>query len=127
MRHRRFVTTRPFQIGGLTALAMFAMLARPGSAGAAPAQKVTIVAQEWKLVPNEIAAKVGVPLEVTLINRGTIAHNVSFAGLGKTKTILPGEQVSITFTPRSAGTIKFECEVPGHAMVGMRGVVNVSE
>jgi azurin len=47
--------------------------------------------------------------------------------LASTKLLGPGEQDSATFTaPAAPGQFPFLCSYPGHAQVGMRGVLIVN-
>lgn len=91
-----------------------------------------IVLEDMYFVPNRIAAKVGVPLRVQLINRGTERHDLNFQalhmpGLEGVEAILnPGETRTITLTFDEPGTHTFICTLPGHAAAGMTGAAFVS-
>ncbi len=98
-----------------------------GSTGAAE-----IVLEDMRFTPNRLDAKVGVPIRVTLTNRGTEQHDLNFeslhmAGLGGVEAILePGETRTITLTFDEPGTHTFICTLPGHAAAGMTGAAYVS-
>ena len=100
------------------------------SGGAGPN---TIVLEDFHFTPNRIDAKVGVPLTVTLVNRGTERHDLNFEsihmpGLGGVEAILdPGETRTITLTFDQPGTHTFICTLPGHAAAGMTGAAFVSQ
>ncbi|MEW5990414.1 MAG: cupredoxin domain-containing protein [Chloroflexota bacterium] len=89
--------------------------------------------EDMRFVPNRIDAKVGVPLRVQLINRGTERHDLNFQslhmpGLEGVEAILePGETRTITLTFDQAGTHTFICTLPGHAAAGMTGAAFVSQ
>jgi plastocyanin len=42
-------------------------------------QEVTMTMQDFKFDPAEISARVGQPVKVTLVNKGTLLHSTSFA------------------------------------------------
>ena len=93
---------------------------------------VTIVLEDFRFTPNRIDAKVGVPLTVTLTNKGTERHDLNFEslhmpGLGGVESILaPGETRTITLTFDQPGTHTFICTLQGHAAAGMTGAAFVT-
>jgi len=90
------------------------------------AQKVTIGGNEFAFTPSTIIFKKGQPAEITFKNTGKYPHNLDIKDLGlTTKTIQPGEQDTITFTPDKAGKFAFVCTVPGHADKGMTGTLTI--
>ena len=99
-----------------------------GSSGSAE-----IVLEDMRFTPNRIDAKVGVPLRVTLTNRGTERHDLNFEsihmpGLGGVESILePGETRTITLLFDAPGTHTFICTLPGHAAAGMTGAAYVTQ
>jgi plastocyanin len=98
----------------------------PAVAGSAEAQKITITGTEFAFSPSAITLKKGQPAQITFKNGGTYPHNLTIADLGiKTKTIQPGEQDTIQFTPDKTGQFGFMCTVPGHADRGMKGTLTV--
>jgi plastocyanin len=97
-----------------------------GSAMTVSAQKITVVGTEFAFNPSTITLKKGQPAEITFKNNGTYPHNLSITDLGvKTKTIQPGEQDVVQFTPDKTGQFAFLCTVPGHADKGMKGTLTV--
>lgn len=100
--------------------------------GGGQASESQIVFEDMRFVPNRIDAKVGVPLRVQFINRGTERHDLNFQslhmpGLEGVEAILnPGETRTITLTFDQAGTHTFICTLPGHAAAGMTGAAFVS-
>ena len=102
-----------------------------GGSGAASGS-VAIVLEDFRFTPNRIDAKVGVPVTVTLTNRGTERHDLNFGslhmpGLGGVESILePGETRTITLTFDQPGTHTFTCSLPGHAAAGMTGAAFVT-
>ncbi len=89
-------------------------------------QKVTVEAKEFAFTPSAITLKKGQPAQITFKNMGAFPHNLTIADLNiKTKTIQPGEQDTIKFTPDKTGQFTFMCTVPGHADKGMKGTLTV--
>ena len=96
------------------------------SAMVAGIQKITVVGTEFAFTPSTLTLKVGQPAEITFKNNGAYPHNLTITDLGvKTKTIQPGEQDTIQFTPSKTGQFSFICTVPGHADKGMKGTLTV--
>lgn len=118
----------------LLSVVAFAVLVRAAgeSGGMGQASTGQIVLEEMRFVPSRIDAKVGVPLRVQLINRGTERHDLNFPslhmpGLKGVEAILePGETRTLTLTFDAPGTHTFICTLPGHAASGMTGAAFVS-
>ena len=116
-----------------TALLMTLVIA-PVAIGACQASQPaapTIVFEEMRFVPNRLDATVGVPLRVTLINKGRERHDLNFPAIhmpyleGVEAILEPGETRTITLTFDKPGTHTFQCSLPGHAVAGMTGAVFV--
>jgi plastocyanin len=92
----------------------------------------SIVLEDYRFTPNRIDARVGVPVRVTLTNRGTERHDLNFEslhmpGLGGVDSILaPGETRTISLTFDGPGTHNFICTLTGHAAAGMTGAAFVT-
>ena len=65
------------------------------------------------------------PLTVTLDNKGAIDHTFKIEGTPLTLKAGGGKSASGTVTLKP-GTYSFECTIPGHAAMGMKGTVIVS-
>jgi uncharacterized cupredoxin-like copper-binding protein len=102
-------------------------------AGAAEGNnQVEIVATEMRFSPNRIDARVGQPLVITIVNRGSQRHDLGFPAIempnlqGVETLTLPGQSTRLTLTFDKPGTFTFLCTIPGHAASGMTGAVFVS-
>jgi nitrite reductase (NO-forming) len=90
-----------------------------------------IVMEDLRFTPNQLNAKVGLPLSVRITNRGTERHDLNFPSLhmpgleGVESIVEPGATRSITLQFDQAGTHSFICSLPGHAAAGMTGAVFV--
>jgi plastocyanin len=109
-------------------------------ADAATPLATVVVARQWEFEPAQIDAEIGRP--ITVVFRSVdIDHGVGISGVGAFTcsseqggqcVLRPGEDVVVTFTPRTAGSFAFYCtrfcgassdNVHGHAT--MRGTVVV--
>lgn len=98
------------------------------AAGAAAAtQQLTVTALDsMRFEPGTITVRAGQPVELTLQNRGSMAHDLSlFEGVSQPVKIEAegGQSASATFTIERPGTYTFVCTVLGHAAAGMRGTI----
>ena len=92
----------------------------------AESQKFTVEGNEFAFTPATLTVKNGQPVEITFKNTGKYPHNLTLTDLNiATKTINPGEEDTITFTPSKTGQFSFICTVPPHADKGMTGTLTV--
>ena len=90
-----------------------------------------IVMEDLRFTPNQLNAKVGVPLRVRITNRGLERHDLNFPSLhmpgleGVESIVEPGATRSVTLQFDAPGTHTFICSLPGHAAAGMTGAVIV--
>lgn len=120
-------------IVGVVAVVLVAVLATGvgrNSSGTSD-RSAEIILEDLRFTPNQLDAKVGVPLRVRLSNRGTERHDLNFPslhmpGLQGVESILePGETRTLTLQFDQPGTHTFICSLPGHAAAGMTGAVFV--
>lgn len=82
--------------------------------------------------PPTLAFSLGVPVNLTITNRGSGIHNLVIDGLDvASDNIDAGASVSILFTPTEEGTFDMYCSIggngpAGHRAQGMAGSVTVS-
>ncbi len=102
-------------------------------AGAAEGDnEVVIEATEMRFSPNRIDARVGQPVIITLVNQGSVRHDLAFPAIempnlqGAETLAMPGESSRLTITFDRPGTYPFLCTIPRHAASGMTGAVFVS-
>jgi cytochrome c oxidase subunit 2 len=96
----------------------FAVWAVPvWAAKAVPVINITATAEQ-KFSPDHIVLHVGKP-QVLRFTSASGVHGVESKDLGiGSTTIMPGTPVSVTVTPRKAGTFRVPCAIvcgPGHA------------
>ncbi|MDR7484031.1 MAG: cupredoxin domain-containing protein [Armatimonadota bacterium] len=90
---------------------------------------------EFEFVPKEITVAVGQPVQLTLVNKGKVEHDLHIEALGvavppkgkdpAANVLATGKSATATFTPARKGRFEFWCTVPGHKEVGMKGVLIV--
>ncbi len=92
---------------------------------------ITMIGAEWAFngTNPEIRVKVGDKVVITFINEGTVPHDFFIPGLITEEMgwIPPGESGTVSFIARSPGRFDYICSVPGHAELGMRGVLIIEE
>lgn len=121
------------RVAGLVTVVLIVAFASAGCQSGGSPGSAEIVLEDMRFTPNRINAKVGVPLTVTLTNRGTERHDLNFEsihmpGLGGVESILePGETRTITLLFDAPGTHTFICTLPGHAALGMTGAAFVTQ
>ncbi len=101
----------------------------PGAA-APSAAALKFTASEFKYAPNSAKVQRGAPVNVTLTNGGTVDHTwVVLDKDGKTTLFklqaAAGQSASGAFTPPSAGSYAFICDIAGHREAGMTGTLSV--
>ena len=112
------------------------------AAGAAQ-QQHTVFLHEYSggfhIVPEQIHAKVGDIVALTIENDGTSVHNFLVCGDGTsplekcddrwgfTGMIEPNATARVTVTAKKAGTFDYYCYIPGHKGGGMKGQLVVQE
>ena len=119
---------RPFHALAAVALAMLALalLASAHTVAQASAASTTIRVSEKefsiKLSKGSLTKPGTVTFEVK--NAGKIAHNFKINGK-QTRMIQPGKTARLTVTFKKKASYHYICAVPGHAALGMKGVLTV--
>lgn len=89
-------------------------------------KEFTVSGTEYSFSPSSITVSAGDRVKITFRNDGRIGHNFVVRDLGiGTRTIGPGQTDTIEFTTPQSGTYTFICSVPGHAVAGMVGDLEV--
>jgi Uncharacterized copper-binding protein len=88
------------------------------------ATTVKVTAKEYKFVLSRKTAPHGkVTFKVT--NKGKFKHDFKIAGK-KTKTLNPGQKATLRVVFKKKGRFAYVCTLPGHARLGMKGVLGVN-
>ena len=91
------------------------------------AAEVQITATDFAFSPTEITVTSGQPVNLTLVNSGSVPHDLSVADFDVHIVARPGQSSTVGFTPTGPGTFSIVCTYPGHANAGMRGTLTVVE
>lgn len=90
---------------------------------------IDIVASNWKFTPNTITVQAGEQTTLRLTSSEGV-HGLASSDLGIAQTtIMPGKTVTVTFTPKKAGTYKLNCTImcgAGHANMVLTIIVKAS-
>lgn len=85
-----------------------------------------IAASNWKFTPNTITMHVGDTTQLRLTATEGV-HGIKSEDLGIPLTVIsPGKFVSVSVTPKKAGTYVLHCEImcgPGHAQMALAIIV----
>ena len=91
----------------------------------ADATVVDVTATDLAFDPTAITVDAGDRVNLRLVNRGQVFHDLTIPDLDVTLAAEPGETVTAGITVDTPGTYEFLCTVPGHADAGMRGTLTV--
>ena len=86
--------------------------------------KITVTAKEFSFRLSKRRVPTGTVV-FTVINKGKISHDFKVAGK-KTKTLNPGQKATLRVVFKKKGRFAYVCTLPGHARLGMKGVLGVS-
>ncbi len=91
------------------------------------AETVEVRAFDFGFDPDRIVVDAGTPLNIRLTNDGFFFHDLTIPELGFHLNARPGESVVGGLAELAPGEYRFECTVPGHAEMGMVGVLVVED
>ena len=121
-------TIRPFHALAAVALAMLALaaLAAAHTVAEASAASTTIHVTEKEFSIKLSNGSLARPGTVTFAvkNAGKMAHNFRINGK-QTRLIQAGKTASLTVAFKKKASYHYICAVPGHAALGMKGVLTV--
>lgn len=95
-----------------------------GTSPIAGAFTVEVEATEFAFEPNRVVTDAG-EVNIALVNRGTVLHDLTIPGLGVHLAAGRGETRTVGLSGLIRGEYPILCTVPGHAEAGMVGVVVV--
>lgn len=90
------------------------------------ASEVIVEADEFGFSPETITVVENTPVNLTLINTGSIFHDLTIQDVGFRVAANGGERVTGGLVPQTPGTYEFECSISGHAQAGMTGTLIVT-
>jgi FtsP/CotA-like multicopper oxidase with cupredoxin domain len=83
-----------------------------------------LFASEFSFAPPFLVIEKAGTYSISIRNDGTVPHNFTIEGVGKTPDAQPGETVTAELTFK-AGNFEFFCSIDDHAEQGMIGTLNV--
>lgn len=107
---------------GLAAPSLAAARVSPSAHAATAVVNVTAV--EYKFTLSTKSARTG-KVTFRIRNKGKLAHNFKINGV-TSKLIAPGGSASITVNFKKKGSYRYQCTVPGHAQLGMKGTFRIT-
>lgn len=93
----------------------------------AGAPTIEVEATEFAFQPDRLVIDAGETVNLTLVNRGRLVHDLSIPGLDVHLVATPGETTTTGLEVSEAGEYRMVCTVPGHAEAGMIGLIVVGE
>ena len=118
---------RPAAIAAAAALAVAGCVAAGVSSKSPEVQTVKVVAKRFDFTPEEIKVKKGVPVDIELTTADRV-HGFFAPKLGLRAEIMPGQTAHLRFTPDTAGTFLFQCDIfCGEGHENMDGKIVVVE
>lgn len=91
----------------------------------AGARTIEIVATDFAYDPSEITLKAGETVNIRLVNRGTLVHDLMLPGFRMHLLAAPGQSITSGIRASRPGEYVFFCGVPGHREAGMIGKIIV--
>lgn len=92
--------------------------------GTATGADYEVFASEFAFAPPFIVVEKPGTYTFALRNDGSVPHNFTIEGVGKTTDAQPGETVTVELTLK-VGNVEFLCSIGDHAEQGMTGTLNV--
>ena len=84
-----------------------------------------MVARDFSYTLSRRSVRPG-PVRFLVTNRGGVAHDFAIGGR-KTRLLRPGGRTTLDVVFGRSGARRFRCTVPGHAALGMKGVLAVTK
>jgi plastocyanin len=111
---------------------MGAMMGTRAGPGATPdvipdAREVSVEAGEMWFQPATVEVAAGEPVNLAVVNRGQLFHDLTIDELGLRIDVDSGQRDTAGLTVEEPGAYEFYCSVPGHASAGMRGTLLVQD
>jgi uncharacterized cupredoxin-like copper-binding protein len=111
-------------LAGAGVAAPFAISAIGARSSTSKTVTIKVTASEWKFSLSRRSVPTGTTVYFKVTNKGKIGHNFRIAGK-KTPILNPGKSATLTVKFGKKGKIAFDCSVPGHARLGMKGTFGV--
>jgi len=118
---------RPVAFAAATALVVAGCVTAAVQNKGPEVQTVKVVAKRFDFTPEEIKLKKGVPVDLELTTEDRV-HGFYAPKLNLRAEIMPGKTAHLRFTPDTAGTFLFQCDIfCGEGHENMDGKIVVVE
>jgi glucose/arabinose dehydrogenase len=97
-------------------------IARPA---ASPPTLVRVTMKDYRFVLSRRTVPAG-RVRFVVVNRGATIHDFA-VGRSRTRLLKPGQQQALVIRFVRAGRLAYRCTVPGHAALGMKGMLVVGK
>ncbi len=87
--------------------------------------ELLVEADEFGFSPSTITVDANRPVNFTLVNTGSLLHDLTIRDIGFQIVATGGDRVTGGLVPEAPGTYEFVCSIPGHAQAGMTGTLIV--
>jgi uncharacterized cupredoxin-like copper-binding protein len=124
MSHRRMFGVVPMLASAAVLFVPAASIAQAAVKAHPAAAPVTVAASEYKFVLSTKTLKKPGSVTFKVTNKGHVPHDFA---INKKKTALlsPGKSATLTVKFTKKGSYYYDCTVPGHAALGMKGYFKV--
>lgn len=75
--------------------------------------------------PTELTIAANTDVTLHIVNEGMASHNLTIDGVGIASPVVLGGEETTMVVNLPAGTYAIGCDVPGHRMAGMTGILHV--
>ena len=89
------------------------------------ARQIMIVAREFSFTPGTIHMEAGEPVNITLVNEGSVVHHFGIDAVDFHLDAEPGETVTGSLVIETPGEYVIGCHIEGHQEAGMIGEAHV--
>lgn len=89
------------------------------------AEELTIVADDFSFSPSNLTVSAGEAMNLRLVNRGKVSHDLVVPELALRLVAAPGEETVAGLDTTAPGVYRFWCTFPGHEAQGMVGELTV--
>jgi uncharacterized cupredoxin-like copper-binding protein len=124
MSHRSMFRVVPMLASAAVLLVPGASMAQAAVKAHPAAGTITVAASEYKFKLSATSVKKPGSVTFKVTNKGHVPHDFS---INKKKTALlsPGKSATLTVKFTKKGSYYYDCTVPGHAALGMKGYFKV--
>jgi uncharacterized cupredoxin-like copper-binding protein len=124
MSHRRMFRIVPMFASAAVLFVPGASMAQAAVKAHPAAATITVAASEYKFKLSATSLKAPGSVTFKVTNKGHVPHDFSI-NKKKTPLLSPGKSATLTVKFAKKGSYYYDCTVPGHAALGMKGYFKV--